>query len=209
MNLAIDKDILLKYDVPGPRYTSYPTAPTWTSEVNEAIYIEKLSRFGKSHRTLSLYVHIPFCQTMCTFCACNVVIRKKDKKYGDEYLEHLFKEIDLVRKYIGTSKVIKQFHWGGGTPTYLNESQIEWLFEKIAENFTIDCDAEIAIEIDPRTINKNKVKKLRELGFNRISMGVQDFDEMVQSEVNRVQSYFNRISLSMAKFIIKFRNFAS
>ncbi len=188
-SLLIDKETILKYDVPGPRYTSYPTAPEWTKDVNAAVYQKKLAAFGKSNKTLSLYIHIPFCQSMCYFCACNVVIRKREDRYGDEYLKYVFKEIDLVRKFIGTRQKIKQFHLGGGTPTFLSESQLESLFKKVSDNFEIDLDGEVAIEIDPRTIDLKKVKKLRGLGFNRVSMGIQDFDEKVQQEVNRIQPY--------------------
>jgi len=189
MSMTIDKSTILKFDVAGPRYTSYPTAPAWSDEVNEEVYIQKLKGFGRADKTLSLYIHIPFCQTMCSFCGCNVVIRKQEEKYGDEYLRHLFKEIDLVVHYIGTKKIVKQFHWGGGTPTYFDERQIEQLFEKVKQNFDIDPNGEIAIEIDPRTIDQSKVKKLKNLGFNRISMGVQDFDPKVQEAVNRKQSF--------------------
>jgi len=189
MNTVIDKSTIQKFDIAGPRYTSYPTAPVWSNEVNDQVYIQKLMDFGQSNKTLSLYIHVPFCQTMCTFCGCNVVIRKQDEKYGDEYLKYLFKEIDLVAHYIGNKKQVKQFHWGGGTPTYFSEEQIERLFNKVQENFEIDLNSEIAIEIDPRTINKSKVKKLKALGFNRISMGVQDFDQKVQEAVNRVQPF--------------------
>jgi len=189
MSVVIDKSTIQKFDIPGPRYTSYPTAPVWSNEVDEQVYIQKLKDFGRSSKTLSLYIHVPFCQTMCTFCGCNVVIRSQDDKYGDEYLKYLFKEIDLVAHYIGSKKSVKQFHWGGGTPTYFSEEQIERLFHKVRENFAIDLNSEIAIEIDPRTIDQSKVKKLKSLGFNRISMGVQDFDLKVQKAVNRVQPY--------------------
>jgi len=187
--LNITKQTILKYDTPGPRYTSYPTAPEWSSDVNAQTYQRKLAAFGQTNKTLSLYIHIPFCQSMCYYCACNVVIRKQDDKYGDEYLTYLFKEIDLVHRAIGKKARVKQFHWGGGTPTYLNEEQIERLFHKVAENFDIDPKGEIAIEIDPRTIDKSKVKKLRQLGFNRVSMGIQDFSPEVQVKVNRVQPF--------------------
>lgn len=189
MTVTIDKDTIRKFDVPGPRYTSYPTAPVWAQDVNERTYIEKLKEFGRSDKTLSLYIHVPFCQTMCTYCGCNVVIRRQEDKYGDVYLDHLCREIDLVVKYIGSKKRVKQFHWGGGTPTYLNEGQIERLFHKVAANFDLDLKGEVAIEIDPRTIDAAKLRKLRGLGFNRISMGVQDFDPQVQEAVNRRQSF--------------------
>jgi oxygen-independent coproporphyrinogen-3 oxidase len=187
--LTLNKQLIQKYDIPGPRYTSYPTAPVWSNQVTEDIYIQKLRQFGASAKTLSLYLHIPFCRTMCSFCACNVIIRKPEEKYGDEYLAHLFKEMDLVSGYIGSKPKIKQLHWGGGTPTFLTENQIIRLHEKINRLFNIDSTAEIAIEIDPRTIDHSKLKTLRRLGFNRLSMGVQDFNELVQKSVNRLQPF--------------------
>jgi oxygen-independent coproporphyrinogen-3 oxidase len=189
MPILFDKETILKFDKPGPRYTSYPTAPEWSESVKAPVYEQQLRKFGQSDKTLSLYIHIPFCQSLCYFCACNVAIRRQDEKYGDEYLEYLFKEIELVRRHIGGKKKVRQFHWGGGTPTFLTEGQIERLFRHIQKNFEIDPSGEIAIEIDPRTIDKSKVKKLRELGFNRVSMGVQDFEETVQKSINRVQPF--------------------
>ena len=188
MSITIDKETIRKFDIPGPRYTSYPTAPVWSGDVTQDTYIEKLKSFGRSAKTLSLYIHIPFCQAMCTYCGCNVVIRGQQDKYGDEYLDHLFREVDMVVQYIGRKMPVKQFHWGGGTPTYLNEGQIERLFYRIAESFDIDPDGEIAIEVDPRTIDASKMRTLRGLGFNRVSMGVQDFDPKVQEAINRRQS---------------------
>jgi len=189
VSVPITKETLLKYDIAGPRYTSYPTAPTWSEEVQEKNYIQKLKDFSRSDKTLSLYIHIPFCQTLCSYCGCNVVIREQKDKYGDEYLNYLFKEIDLLARYVGPKKKVKQFHWGGGTPTYFNENQIKRLFTKVQHTFDVDLKGEIAIEIDPRTIDKHKVKKLRKIGFNRISMGVQDFNADVQRAVNRIQSF--------------------
>ncbi len=187
MSILIDKDTILKYDKAGPRYTSYPTAPTWSDEVNESVYIEKLKSFGQTDKTLSLYIHIPFCQTLCTYCGCNVVIRPQKEKYGDVYLDHLIREMELIAKHIGTKKTVHQYHWGGGTPTFLTESQIERLFTKTQEYFTLSPTSEIAIEVDPRTTDKAKIRSLRRLGFNRISFGVQDFDANVQEKVNRIQ----------------------
>ncbi len=187
--MQIDKKTLQKYDVAGPRYTSYPTAPQWTQEVTADTYSSVLKTFGQNDKTLSLYIHIPFCEQLCYFCACNKVIRARDEKVGDEFLEHLFKEIDMVAEHIHRRKLIRQLHWGGGTPTYFSEAQIERLFAKIKSVFDIDLNEEIAIEIDPRTVTQNKLKVLRQLGFNRISMGVQDFDEKVQDDINRIQPF--------------------
>lgn len=189
MLTTIDKATILKFDTPGPRYTSYPTAPVWTDAVNEAVYIKELRAFGACDKTLSLYIHIPFCESLCSYCGCSVIIRKKDERFGDEYIDCLDKEMELVYKYLGRRKKVRQLHWGGGTPTFLNERQIERLYATTQKYFDIDPAGEIAIEIDPRTIDKSKVQKLRALGFNRVSMGIQDFSEDVQREVNRYQPY--------------------
>lgn len=185
----ISKHTIQKFDKPGPRYTSYPTAPEWSDTLDENIYFDKLQSFGLSNKTLSLYVHIPFCESMCTFCACNTIIRPKDEKYADEYLSYLFKEIELISSHINGKPKVRQLHWGGGTPTFLTNNQIERLFHKIEEHFSIDFTSEVAIELDPRTIDESKIKLLKKLGFNRISMGVQDVDEKVQMAINRIQPF--------------------
>ena len=186
---TLTKEKIQKYNQPGPRYTSYPTAPVWTDKVNERVYIEKLKQFGATPKTLSLYIHIPFCQTMCTYCACNVIIRRHDEKYADEYIHYLEREIDLVCGHIGRRKTIRQFHLGGGTPNFLNENQLKRLMAKIHAEFDIDASAEIAIEIDPRTVHQAQIRALREAGFNRISMGIQDFNHDVQVAANRIQPF--------------------
>ncbi len=200
MLTTIDKETILKFDTPGPRYTSYPTAPVWSTDVNAAVYAGKLAAFGLSRKTLSLYIHIPFCQSLCAYCGCNVVIRKReDERFGDEYIDYLNKEMALVYKHLGRRKKVRQLHWGGGTPTFLNERQIDRLYTTTRKYFDIAPaegearhgrpDGEVAIEIDPRTIDKPKLRKLRALGFNRVSMGIQDFSADVQKEVNRYQPY--------------------
>jgi oxygen-independent coproporphyrinogen-3 oxidase len=189
MSFTIDKATIAKFDVPGPRYTSYPTAPVWSDEVDEGVYQRKLAALGASDKTLSLYIHIPFCQSLCSYCGCNVVVREEDERFGDEYLKFLFIEIDLVRKYLGVGKKVLQCHWGGGTPTFLSGPQTERLYGKVQENFDIDPCGEIAIEVDARTVSHDKIRQLREAGFNRVSIGVQDFNEDVQKEVNRLQPF--------------------
>ena len=185
--LVIDKKTIKKFDVAGPRYTSYPTAPEWTTDVNGRVYQQKLAEFGKTDKTLSIYIHIPFCRSMCYFCACNVVIRRPDEKYGAEYLDYVFKEIEIVARHIGKKNTVKQFHLGGGTPNFLTAEQLTLLFNKVAEHFKIDFNGEIAIEVDPRTVDFHKISTLKKLGFNRISMGIQDFDSKVQETINRIQ----------------------
>ncbi len=189
MPLTVDRETILKFDTPGPRYTSYPTAPVWTDEVNGGLYANKLAIFGATDKTISLYIHIPFCESLCTYCGCNVVIRRKDSRFGDEYLDYLEREMELVYRFLGTRKKVCQLHWGGGTPTFLNEPQIERLYQMTRRYFDIDPNGEVALEIDPRTIDKSKIQKLRMLGFNRVSLGVQDFNEDVQRQVNRYQPY--------------------
>ncbi len=187
--MKIDKETILKLDRPGPRYTSYPTAPEWSSGVSADTYREQLSNFGNTEKTLSLYAHIPFCETLCYFCGCTMNIRPQEDKYGDEFIGFISKEIDQIARSIGRRKTVRQLHWGGGTPSFLSEEQMIRLFDKIRSVFDIDPTGEIAIEVDPRRISQSKVKTIKDLGFNRISIGLQDFDERVQKEVNRVQPF--------------------
>ncbi len=189
MTIAITKDLLNKYDVAGPRYTSYPTAVDWTNTINQKNYFTALNNFKTKNKPLSLYLHIPFCESPCYFCACNRVIRTRKAKYGDEFITNLFKEIDLVINKIGKNKTVSLLHWGGGTPNFLEDYQIAKIHTKIAENFNLSNDAEISIEVDSRTLDNSRIGFLKQLGYNRLSMGVQDFDKQVQLAVNRVQSY--------------------
>jgi oxygen-independent coproporphyrinogen III oxidase len=186
----IDLELLLKLNKPIPRYTSYPTAPEW-GELSESVYEEKLHGLARNDHPLSLYFHIPFCKTMCLYCACSVVLNRKPEN-EERYVSYLLREIDLVRKKIGVRKKIRQLHFGGGTPTKLSVEQFETLFAKIKDAFEIEKDAEVAIEIDPRTVHEDEGKKLvslRAMGFNRVSFGVQDVDPKVQEAVKRRQSY--------------------
>jgi oxygen-independent coproporphyrinogen-3 oxidase len=195
--MDIDKSTILKFDKPGPRYTSYPTAPEWSADISADHYVQKLKAFDRTDKTLSLYVHIPFCETLCYFCACTVKIRPQDDKYGNEYLDYLEKELDLVSRQLKRRKLIRQLHWGGGTPSFLSEEQMVRLYQMIDKHFDIDSSGEIAIEVDPRRVTRSKVETLRALGFNRISIGLQDFNADVQAAVNRIQPFemveeFNR-----------------
>lgn len=187
--MYINKETILRFDKPGPRYTSYPTAPEWSETVQAQAYIEKLSQFGRSNKTLSLYVHIPFCESLCYFCGCTMNVRKSEERYGNEYLDYLKKEISLISQAIGRKPVVRQLHWGGGTPSFLSEAQMIQLFQEIQNHFTIDFEGEVAIEVDPRRVTRSKVETLRKLGFNRISIGLQDFDPTVQEHVNRIQPF--------------------
>lgn len=185
--IQVDPALLAKWDRPVPRYTSYPTAPQF-HPIGVDILREKLAAFDQTEKPLSLYIHIPFCKTMCLFCGCSVVLNRNPERQS-AYLTHLLKEIELVR--FSTKRTVTQLHLGGGTPTSLTIAQFEQLMEKIHLHFNLADDAEISIEIDPRTVYSDKGQKLialKRLGFNRISFGVQDLDPLVQEAVRRRQS---------------------
>lgn len=185
----IPTDVLARHDVPGPRYTSYPTAPVWTDAFGEAEHEAALRRSAASGRPLSVYVHLPFCEALCIYCGCSVVITKRRERAA-HYLEHLDRELDRVAELAGAAgRETVQVAWGGGTPTYLAPDQIEWLLGRIRERFPLADDAEVAIEVDPRVTTHEHVQAIARAGFNRISMGIQDFDPDVQREIHRVQPY--------------------
>lgn len=181
--------LIHKYDRPGPRYTSYPTVPAWTEAFGPEDLARKLDEAGAAgdDLPLSLYAHLPFCKEMCTYCGCNVVISQNRQKHA-EYVEVIRQEIDLVADRLGRRNQLLQIHYGGGTPTMLDEPLLIRLWDKITERFSVLRDAEIAIEIDPVVTSREQLALLRGMGFNRISMGVQDFTPEVQRAVNRVQS---------------------
>lgn len=184
MNTAL----LAKYDRPGPRYTSYPTAPEWTDTFGPADYGHHLERAAqRPDEPLSLYVHLPFCKSLCWYCGCNVVI-SKDAGAADQYLDHVELEMDLAKARLGERRGVGQIHWGGGTPTFLTLPQIERLWNMITSRFELRPGAEVAIEIHPAITTREQLALLRRLGFNRISMGLQDFDPMVQQATNRIQT---------------------
>ncbi|WP_373047749.1 oxygen-independent coproporphyrinogen III oxidase [Vulgatibacter sp.] len=181
--------LIAKYDRPGPRYTSYPTVPAWTEAFRGENLASKLDEAGAAgdHLPLSLYAHLPFCKEMCTYCGCNVVISMNGQKHA-EYVEVVRQEIDLVADRLGGRNQLLQIHYGGGTPTALDEALLVRLWDKITERFSVQRDAEIAIEVDPVVTSREQLALLRGMGFNRISMGVQDFTPEVQRAVNRLQS---------------------
>ena len=181
--------LLSRYDVAGPRYTSYPTAPSWREDFGAEALSERLVGAGarSSSEPLSLYVHLPFCRSLCWYCGCNVVI-SKDRCAADRYIDHLVMELDLVAERLGARRALSQIHWGGGTPTFLTEAQIERLWTEITRRFTPLPDAEVAIEVHPALTTPGQLTLLRRLGFNRVSMGLQDFDPLVQQATNRIQT---------------------
>ncbi|ASM40414.1 oxygen-independent coproporphyrinogen III oxidase [Campylobacter sp. RM12327] len=184
----IDFDAYAKYSKPGPRYTSYPTALEFSENFSYDEYIKELSN-QDSKTPLSLYFHMPFCRSACYFCGCNVIYTSKTDKM-DRYIDYISKEMEILSKFVDTSRVVTQMHFGGGTPTYFNAKQLEKHIKNIKKHFkNFSQDAEVSCEIDPRHLNEEQLKVMVENGFNRISYGVQDFDEKVQKEIHRIQPF--------------------
>ncbi len=181
-------ELIRRYDKSGPRYTSYPSAVQFNDEFTETRYREIAKATNANARPLSLYFHIPFCNTVCFFCACSKVVTKNRSRAGP-YLQRLHKEIEIQGALFDRQRKVEQLHWGGGTPTFISHDEIRALMDKIREHFTLidDDSGEYSIEVDPREIRAGSLALLRELGFNRLSMGVQDFNEKVQKAVNRIQ----------------------
>lgn len=187
--IHVDPDLLHRWNRSVPRYTSYPTAPQF-KPIDESQLVEKLRQFDRTIKPLSLYFHIPFCKTMCLFCGCSVVLNRKPERQS-AYLNHLLQEIEGVAAYFSGKRSVSQVHLGGGTPTSLTEGEFEQLMEKIHDRFRLTPDAEVSIEIDPRTVYEDggrKLAALKRMGFNRVSFGVQDLDPKVQEAVRRRQS---------------------
>src|SRR5438045_4748433 len=186
--LRVSEEFLSRYSRPGPRYTSYPTAPVWNDLFGPAD-LEAVHAAADAARTpVSLYMHLPFCESLCLFCAYNVSMHE-DNRASSPYFETLKKEIARIAQSISRKRDVVQFHWGGGTPTYSSPAQLQDLFSYTRERFTFSREAEIGIEVDPRVTSREHLETLRRLGFNRLSMGIQDFHEPVQRAINRVQPY--------------------
>src|SRR5574341_519333 len=187
--LVIDPVLIRKYDVSGPRYTSYPTADRFVEAFGEAELRLWLSRrnIGGISQPLSLYVHLPFCDTLCYYCACNKVVTR-DHSQSTKYIKYLEKELALLEPLLGEDREICQLHWGGGTPTFLSREDMQALMEATGRVFTRAPDFECSIEVDPRRVAPGTLAFLGSLGFNRVSIGVQDFDPQVQKAVHRVQT---------------------
>jgi oxygen-independent coproporphyrinogen-3 oxidase len=186
--LRVGEEFLAKYNRPGPRYTSYPTAPVWNEAFGPDDLVKVHEEAERAKTPVSLYMHIPFCESLCLFCACNVVI-EKNKAVSPPYLGILKREAEHVSRSVSKDRPVVQFHWGGGTPTYLTPPQIEDLFGFTREHFCFAPDAEIGIEIDPRVTSREHLETLRKLGFNRLSMGIQDFHADVQKAIHRIQPF--------------------
>ena len=207
---AVSPDLLQKFDVPGPRYTSYPTADRFVEAFGADDYVQALQqrRAGMAKTTampLSLYVHIPFCESLCYYCACNKIITKHHNRAA-EYLRYLSREVDLHVAHVGKGHVVSQLHLGGGSPTFLSDDEIRELMTMLRRSFTLAPGGEYSIEIDPRTVDDSRLRNLAELGFNRVSFGVQDFDPAVQKAVHRIQPADQVFSLTASAREIGFES---
>lgn len=198
--VKFDKDLIQKYNLTGPRYTSYPTAVVFNDAYQEHDHLQNLKsqQLTAAHEPLSLYFHIPFCDTLCFFCACNKITTKKRDK-ADTYIDFLEQEIKLQSSYIADTRTVEQLHFGGGTPTFLTAPQHHRLMAIINKHFHLITDErrDYSIEIDPREADKDTIQRLVDTGFNRFSMGVQDVQEKVQKAVNRIQP------ISMTRHVIE------
>lgn len=188
-SIKFDLDLINRYNKSGPRYTSYPTALELHEGFGDTEYRQHIAKSNAAGGPLSLYFHIPFCDTVCFYCACNKIITK-NRAHSTPYLENLFKEIAMQGELFDKSRLVNQLHWGGGTPTFLSYQQMKQLMDVTRSHFNLRTDdgGEYSIEVDPRETNHQTIAQLRELGFNRISLGLQDFDPAVQKAVNRLQS---------------------
>ena len=206
---TFDRALVEKYDRPGPRYTSYPTAPQFHSAFAMDDYQAAAARSNQAPqpKPLSIYIHIPFCKSLCYYCACNKIITQKTHR-AVEYLDYLKREIAMQAALFDKSRTLTQLHLGGGTPTYLTGEQLGELMACLRQHFNLDesDNHEFSIEVDPRTIDISRIAELRAQGFNRLSFGVQDFDEKVQAAVNRLQSQQQVYDLVAAARAAKFKS---
>jgi oxygen-independent coproporphyrinogen III oxidase len=184
----VDIQLLKKYDRPGPRYTSYPTAPMFTPSFTAQDFRQEIitTNAGESTGDISLYFHLPFCDTLCYFCGCTMLVTRNRTRIA-EYLDYLKREIHAIAPLIGPRRRVVQVHWGGGTPTHLSPDEIREIGEEINSSFNIDPGCERSVELDPREMGREHLEALRSVGFNRMSMGVQDFTPRVQEAINRIQ----------------------
>ncbi|MCQ3032983.1 oxygen-independent coproporphyrinogen III oxidase [Pseudomonas syringae] len=202
-----DSDLIRRYDLAGPRYTSYPTAVQFHTQVGAFDFLHALRDSRKAIRPLSLYVHIPFCANICYYCACNKVITK-DRGRAQVYLQRLEHEIQMIASHLDPGQVVEQLHFGGGTPTFLSHDELRQLMSHLRQHFNLldDDSGDYGIEIDPREADWSTMGLLRELGFNRVSLGVQDLDPQVQRAVNRLQSLEETRAIIEAARTLQFRS---
>lgn len=188
-SVCFDLDLIRRYDGRGPRYTSYPTALQFNEQFTADDYVENARASNASGVPLSLYVHIPFCHSLCYYCGCNKIVTRNQQRV-QKYMRNLYREIDIQSRLFDRKRVVEQLHFGGGTPTYLENDELRDLLRKLGEAFTLSNaeERQFSIEVDPRTVDREGIHVLTELGFNRLSLGIQDFDPAVQEAVNRLQS---------------------
>jgi len=206
-SIEVDLELIRRLDKNGPRYTSYPTADRFVEAFAADSYQHWLQKrnIGGINRPLSLYFHLPFCNTICYYCACNKIITK-DRGRSGKYVKYLIREMDLQTSYLDGDRRVAQLHWGGGTPTFLADDQMAELMQATRERFDLIDDGEYSIEIDPRKVSEDTVSLLGQLGFNRMSLGVQDFDPQVQQAVNRVQSEEETLAVMRAARLHGFKS---
>ncbi|MRW93515.1 oxygen-independent coproporphyrinogen III oxidase [Duganella sp. FT80W] len=208
-SVEFDAALVRKLNQMGPRYTSYPTADRFSADFGAADYRAAVARLDAAgdRVPLSLYVHIPFCESLCYYCGCNKIITQ-DRRKAVEYLDYLGCEIALQAGVLGARRQVEQLHFGGGTPTYLSDAQMDGLLDRLRAHFDFapDAQGEFSIEVDPRTVTPARIATLRRQGFNRISLGIQDFDPVVQRAVNRVQSYEQTLAVLHAARDCGFRS---
>lgn len=197
--VEFDQELIKRYDKAGPRYTSYPTAVQFSDEYTVETYKTFAEKSNHSDKALSLYFHIPFCDTVCFYCGCNKVVTK-DRSKAAPYLERVHKEIAMQAELFDPARKVDQLHWGGGTPTFISHTEMRQLMAVTRKHFNLhdDDSGEYSIEIDPREVSRDSIALLRELGFNRMSLGVQDFNPAVQKAVNRIQSREQTMAALMA-----------
>ncbi len=186
--MKVDLDLIRKYNVPGPRYTSYPPATHFTDEVDKDALMDSIRKNNETQRDLSLYYHLPFCESLCWFCGCTTVITT-DHSRSENYLNHIDREMDLMRQHLNPNRKVVQVHLGGGTPTFLQPDELRRLGNHIRERFQFSEKVEAGAEIDPRRITRDSIQALKDAGFNRASMGVQDHNPEVQKAIHRIQPY--------------------
>ncbi len=206
-DLRWDSELIRRYDLTGPRYTSYPTAVQFHNQIGPFDLLHALRESRKALRPLSLYAHIPFCANICYYCGCNKVITK-DRGRAQAYLQRLEQEIQLIACHVDSRQVVEQLHFGGGTPTFLSHVELRQLMAHLRRHFTLldDHSADYGIEIDPREADWSTMGLLRELGFNRVSLGVQDLDPLVQRAINRLQSLEETRAIVEAARTLQFRS---
>jgi oxygen-independent coproporphyrinogen-3 oxidase len=186
--LSVDVEQIKKYNVPGPRYTSYPPAVHFKPELSSDFVVDRIRENNRTTRDISLYFHLPFCRSLCWYCGCNTVITR-NQSHSESYLQYLQKEIGMISRLTNPRRKVTQIHLGGGTPTFLQPNELRRLGDMVRNHFQIAPDAESGVEIDPRRLTLEHMEALRDAGHNRVSIGVQDIDPQVQAAINRIQPF--------------------